>query len=152
MREGGSGVLWVRAYCRLVSLSGPMKRHNRWIWKEQSESGMEGEGQQRENRGGGQGGRTRKEVISPLTESSRRQEKPRWGEMDGSVTDWIELETVPLCRLGLHVKINRRKQSTICSYFNSLQMQQSHKHQKTFEWKFHAPDWLVRVIPPSAHD
>ncbi len=38
----------------------------------------------------GTGGRRREEVISPLTESSRRREEPWWGEMDGGVTDWIE--------------------------------------------------------------
>lgn len=107
------------AYCRLVSVRGPKKRHNTRIWKGWSESGVEGEGQQRENRegdGNAGGGRRREEVISPLTESSRRWKEPWWGEMDGSVTDWIELECVPLSRLGLHVTINWHKQSTVCTY------------------------------------
>lgn len=38
----------------------------------------------------GTGGRRKEEGISPLAESSRRREKPRWGVMEGSVTDWIE--------------------------------------------------------------
>lgn len=38
----------------------------------------------------GTGGRRGEEVISPLTESSRRQKEPQWGEMDGCVTDSIE--------------------------------------------------------------
>lgn len=53
--------------------------------------------------------------------------------MDGGVTDWIELETVPLCTLGFHVMINQRKQSTICTYSISTQIQQSHQRQKTLK-------------------
>lgn len=38
----------------------------------------------------GTGGRRGEEVISPLTESSRLQKEPQWGEMDGCMTDSIE--------------------------------------------------------------
>lgn len=105
----------------------------------QSETGDRSGGQERDNRGGDEysGGKRRwEEAISPLTESSRRREEPRRGEMDGSVTDRIELETVPLCRLWIHVMISQHKQSTVCTYFSMLQMQQSAKRQKTVNENF----------------
>lgn len=93
--------------------------------KKWSESGVvEAKGQQRESRET-MGGRRRREAISPLTESSRQREEPWWGEVDGSVTDWIKKEMVSLCWLESHVAINKRKHTPIRTDFNSLKIWQS---------------------------
>lgn len=140
------------AYCRLVSLSGPMKRHNRRIWKEWSESGVEGKGQQRENREG-----DRREEEGGGDISINRKQQAARGAMvgrNGWRCDWLDwirnsstLQTWASCDDLRTQTVNYLHLFQLTSNTTICYM------SKNFKWKFHTPtgwsEWFLHLFTSS---